>query len=120
MRKNVTSYSLAILFDLISNILFFPLWWYTKGFLKLLSGLKNFLARQEKSLAFSIWLKNIFTPMYGQNDIVGFLISFAVRLVQIIFRGIAMIFWLIIAILIIIFWLLLPFGVFYLIILQIN
>lgn len=38
-------------------------------------------------IGFSLWLKNIGVPLYGQTDIVGRLFSFLLRLVNIIIRG---------------------------------
>ena len=36
-----------------------------------------------------LWLKNLFVPMFGQHDWQGRLVSFLIRLVQLIARGIA-------------------------------
>ena len=68
----------------------------------------NFLRNQEQSLGFFIWLKNIFTPMYGQRDWSGRLISFFIRLVQIIFRGLVLIVWIFLLLALIIIWLIGP------------
>lgn len=56
----------------------------------------RFLSDQEKFWAWSVWVKNIFTPMYGLRDWQGVIISFFVRLFQVVFRGGIMIFWVII------------------------
>ncbi len=56
--------------------------------------------------------------MYAQYDWQGTLISFFVRLVQIIFRSIFMLFWLILSLAVIIFWIILPPLVVYEIIFQ--
>ena len=56
--------------------------------------------------------------MYGQRDIQGKIISFFVRLSQIIFRGIIMIFWIIIALAAFWFWFLAPIVIVYMIIYQ--
>jgi hypothetical protein len=50
--------------------------------------------------------------MYGQRDIAGRLISFIVRLVQIIFRGLALLVWLIIGLLALFIWLAFPLALF--------
>lgn len=100
------------------DVLYFPVWWYSRGLINLILSLKNFLVDKQKALALSVWIKNIFKPMYAQYDWQGMLISFFIRLTQIIFRSVFMVFWLILALAVIIFWLLLPVLVVYEIIFQ--
>lgn len=119
ITNNYIIYSAKILSELLWNILYFPLWWYSKGFWQLLIRLKNFLARKQKSLALLVWIKNINKPMYGQYDWAGILISFLVRSFQIIIRSLIMVFWLIFSLAIFLFWLILPPLVVYEIIFQI-
>ncbi len=116
--NNLIFYSGKIVVELIYDVAYFPLWWYSRGFFNLLKSLLNFLADKQKSLALVVWLKNIFRPMYGQYDWQGWLISFLVRLAQIIFRSLVMLFWLILCLAVIILWLLLPPFVIYEIIFQ--
>lgn len=111
-------YSLQILAELVRDILYFPVWWYSRGLLNLAVGLKNFLVNKQKALALFVWIKNIFRPMYAQYDWAGMLISFFMRLVQIIFRSIIMLFWLMVSLAVIIFWILFPVFVIYEIIFQ--
>lgn len=118
--NNLSFYSVKILVEIIRDILYFPIWWYSRGLNNILKSLGNFLINKQKSLGLFVWIKNIFVPMYGQYDWQGILISFFVRLIQIIIRSIAMIFWIILAVLAICFWLLLPIFVIYEIIFQLN
>ena len=108
LRHNPTFYAAKILSEMLWEILYFPLWWYSGGLLELSRSLKVFLGNKEKSLALFVWIKNIFTPMYGQRDIAGSIISFLMRVFQIIVRGTAMLFWLSIASLAVCVWLILP------------
>ena len=117
-NNNLLFYSGKIIVELVYDILYFPAWWYSRGFLNLLISLKNFLSDKQKSLALLVWLKNIFRPMYAQYDWQGMLISFFMRLVQIIFRSFVMLFWLILSLGVVIFWLVLPALVIYEIIFQ--
>jgi hypothetical protein len=71
---------------ILADILFFPFWWYSVGLLKFYRHLLAVLKEQEKFWSWSVWIKNIFTPMYGLRDWQGMLISFFIRLFQIIFR----------------------------------
>ena len=118
LTNNFAIYGAKILVELIRDILYFPLWWYSRGLLKVLFWLRRFLVNKQKSLALLIWIKNIHRPMYGQYDWLGLLISFFVRLFQILVRSVIMMFWLIIALIIFCFWVILPVFVIYEIILQ--
>ena len=110
---NSAVYGTKILGELVWNIIYFPLWWYSRGLVRLILNLKDFIVNRERSLAFFVWIKNIFRPMYGQHDWQGRIISFFMRLAQIIARGVIMIFWLIFALAGFLFWIILPFIVLY-------
>jgi len=67
--------------NLIQDILYFPIWWYSQG-------LKNFLKwiyKQLKSvnyiLGFKILVLNLFKPFYGDCSISGRLISLPLRMI---------------------------------------
>ena len=118
LHNNLALYSLKIILEIIKDILYFPLWWYGKGFFIFALKMLNFIKNQEKSLALFIWIKNIFKPMYGQSDLQGILVSIFIRIIQIIFRSIVMLFVILIALILIIIWLILPILVIYEIIFQ--
>lgn len=92
----------------IGGIIFFPLWWYSLGFIRFARKLINFWQEEQKVIGFSVWLRNIFVPMYGQRDLSGRLISFFIRLFQVLFRGLALLFWALLCFALLIIWLLLP------------
>ncbi len=117
---NSSIYGTKILAGLVAQIIYFPAWWYSRGLLRFLKYLKDFLVDRERSLALLIWIKNLNIPMYGQYDWQGRLISFFMRLFQIIFRGIVMIFWLVFALAVFCVWLALPFLIIYEIYFQIT
>ncbi len=104
----IANSSLALISGIIFSILYFPLWWYGVGFFCFAKRIFLFWKEQALSLAVLVWIKNIFTPMYGQYDFVGRLISFGVRLVQIIIRTIILLFWFLICLVIILLWLAFP------------
>ena len=118
--NNFFLYSGKILGELGWNILYFPLWWYSRGLIILGEKLILFLHNQERSLGLSVWMKNIFRPMFGQYDWQGRLISFFVRVFQIIIRGLAMFFWIIIALAVFLFWIILPPFIIFEIIFQLH
>jgi hypothetical protein len=108
INRNPLTHSGRIITQIIGQILYFPVWWYTVGFVRLVRGAWRFFRNQEKSLAWSIWIKNLFVPMYGQNDWAGRLISFFVRSAQILGRSVVLFFWLALILLFIILWLAAP------------
>jgi len=119
VSNNFFVFSLKIVVELVGDIIFFPLWWYSKGLFDFLKGQLQFLENRQKGLALAVWIKNIFKPMFGQNDWQGKLISVIMRIFQIIIRSIAMMFWILVSFFLIIFWISLPVLIFYQIIFQI-
>jgi hypothetical protein len=120
LRHNFLTYSGKIVLQTLGEIIYFPLWWYSVGFIETLKKELNFLRNQEQSLGFSIWMKNLFVPMYGQYDIAGRIISFIIRFLQIIFRGLVLLIWLGILIIGAMLWLALPFFLIIALFFQIN
>jgi hypothetical protein len=108
MSHNFLTYGGQLILQIIGEILYFPFWWYSVGLARLVRNLFNFGRGQETSLGLTVWIKNIFVPMYGQRDIASRIISFVMRLVQIILRGTALLFWILLLLLILAVWLLLP------------
>jgi hypothetical protein len=118
LQHNFFTYAPKIIIQVIWDIVYFPLWWYSVGLVRLLIKINVFLKNRNAALGFSVWLKNIFTPMYGQRDIVSRLISFLVRLFQIFFRGLALIVWLVFCLAWLAIWLFLPLALVILLIYQ--
>jgi hypothetical protein len=115
MINNFFFYSGKILVQVIWDIFYFPLWWYSIGFFRLLKSLALFLRNRWIIVGAGVWMKNLFVPMYGQRDFTSRLISFFVRLFQIIFRFIAFIFFALLSLFFIVLWLGLPILILYLI-----
>lgn len=102
-----------VMIDLIGDVLYWPIWWYTKGLKKAVFYCLKEIGDQEERLGLTIWVKNIFTPMFGQYDIEGRIISFFARLIQIIIRS--MIFIILVTLILILFlaWIFVPVIIFY-------
>ncbi|MCF7795338.1 hypothetical protein K9M50_03195 [Patescibacteria group bacterium] len=115
--KNITA-NPKLLIQIIWEFLFFPIWWYSKGWFSFAKSLYGFLSWQSASLGVWVWLKNIFVPMYGQTDFSGRLISFFIRLVQIIFRGLLLLVIFVLCLTLFFLWALMPILIVYAIILQ--
>lgn len=107
-KNNSVLYGGKIIAQMVQEIIYFPVWWYTRGFVAVTEYLLKFLSDRQKSLAILVWIKNIHKPMYQQHDWQGILISVFMRIFQIIFRSIIMLFWLSAAILALAAWLVLP------------
>ena len=97
-----------LILDILLDIIYFPVWWYTGGIKFVLLKCWDLIKVGNGRLAPGLWLKNIFVPMFGQWDWEGRIISFFMRLIQVIGRGIALLFWLGFVGLIFCFWLVLP------------
>jgi len=78
--------------DLTLDVAYFPLWWYSAGLLERFKSTGEMIQGSAKSLQLMLWIKNIFTPMYGQYDWQSRLISIFMRGVQIIGRFFALMF----------------------------
>jgi hypothetical protein len=99
----------------VLDIILFPVWWYTGGLRRVLVGLWHSLQDTNISLAPGLWLKNIFTPMFGQNDIEGRLMSVFMRIMNIIVRSIMLYIWMMILVVGLLLWLAIPLVLIYLI-----
>jgi hypothetical protein len=118
MKMKTATASPKLLVQIIWEFLYFPIWWYSQGCLRFAKKLYGFLSWQSASLGVGVWLKNIFVPMYGQTDFSGRLISFFIRLVQVIFRGILLLLIFILCLILFFLWAVIPLLVIYAIILQ--
>jgi len=119
MKSNFFIYSSGIILESLGKILYFPIWWYSSGLLRRAKSLFYFLRDRERDLGFMIWAKNMFVPMYGQSDFAGRMISFFVRLIQVIFRGIVLLFYSILSLVMFLLWLFFPLLILFLLIFQI-
>lgn len=97
-----------LLVESVLDIIYFPIWWYTKGALHALRWCFNLLKQGNENLAPGLWFANLFVPMFGQFDIQGRIVSFFMRLVQIFARTVALLVWLGLCFVLFVCWLALP------------
>jgi len=99
--------------QLVWDAILWPFWWYSVG----LDFFWRLAGRQLKSafggLALGVWAANLFVPMFGQYDRAGRIISFFIRLFQVIARSIWLFFYGLFWLALFIVWLLLPFTAVY-------
>lgn len=119
-KHNFLSYGSQIILKTLAEIIYFPIWWYSFGLVEIIKKGWRFFIERERALGFRVWLKNILVPMYGQYDMAGRIISFFIRLVQVIARGIFLIFWLVLVIASILLWLAVPIFLFIALFFQIG
>lgn len=109
MTRNVLIQAIkTIIIDLVGEILYFPIWWYTQGLKRMILYVINSIRNTNRDLALTLMLKSMFKPMFGQYDKEGRIISFFMRLVLIIARLVLFILLSLAYLVIIIFWIFLP------------
>jgi hypothetical protein len=107
--KQITLNILKLIFvDLVLEILYFPLWWYSFGLYKTGFFCIKKMKKQWNNMSLSIHFKFLFKPMYAQRDFAGRLISFFARLVQLVFKLVAFFIFIFIFIFIFLLWISLP------------
>ncbi|MDA3802442.1 MAG: hypothetical protein PF488_00905 [Patescibacteria group bacterium] len=119
ISNNSASYFSVIIAEMLGKILYFPVWWYTVGLFKKIKSLLKMIKDREKNIGLSVWVKNIFVPMYGQYDFSGRMISFFIRFFQILYRSFVMLFWIFVAIISVLFWIAIPAFIVFALIFQI-
>ncbi|OGL63850.1 hypothetical protein A3C09_04960 [Candidatus Uhrbacteria bacterium RIFCSPHIGHO2_02_FULL_47_44] len=82
-----------LLLDLVREILFLPVWWFTIGLAQMVLWCGHSVKHAAETTGLTIWAKNLFVPMYGETSVSGKLISFFVRLIMVIARGVATFVW---------------------------
>lgn len=122
MTKNKHFLDIAkfVVIDIIGNIFYFPIWWYSQGLLRVLQWVKNQIRSFSDFLAYSILFKNLLTPMFGQRDLAGRLISIFYRFIYFILLSILFFIWLSILFLLILIYLTLPIFIVYNILYQLE
>jgi len=82
--------------DIVGGIVTAPVFWYTRGLTDAARTCVRMLRSRWATLGVGVWVRNLFVPMFGQQDLTGKLISFFMRIIQIIWRTIAMALWVVI------------------------
>ena len=100
--------SKILLIDLIGEILYFPIWWYSQGLKRTGLYVFNSIKNTNRNLAVGLMFKSLGKPMFGQYDREGRIISFFFRLILTFARSIAFLVLLCLYLLMIVFWIFLP------------
>lgn len=109
MIQNIVIQAIKSIFiDLIGEILYFPIWWYTQGLKRTTLWMWNSITGSARNLALPLMFKNLFKPMFGQTDRQGRLISLFMRIILTFSRLILFIISLFFNLLVLVFWIGLP------------
>lgn len=76
-----------ILLSFGKEVLYFPLWWYTGGSKTYWRWAWGRVRRVEDIIAFSVMLKNIYRPLYGDYSVIGVIIGPIIRVFWFVFIG---------------------------------
>lgn len=101
--------------DILIDLIYWFFWWYTSGLKKAFLKMIDTIVQGNRELGLSIWIKNIFRPMFGQYDWQGRIISFFMRIFMIIIRFFIFIFWIIFALIVFLFWIVIPLFIIFMI-----
>ncbi|MDD5040627.1 MAG: hypothetical protein PHY34_05795 [Patescibacteria group bacterium] len=120
MSNNVLVQTLKyIAVEILWDIVYFPIWWYTKGFVRIYrycSESANF--HLHRRVALGIWLRSMFKPMYGDYTKEGRIISFFMRCVVLVWKLLSTVLWFLVLFLLICAWVILPLVIIYYILYQ--
>lgn len=75
-----------VILQLVVEAVTGPVWWYTGGVVHMMRWMREQSIRTWYRLAIGLWIRNILVPMFGQYDWQGRIISFFIRLFQIVAR----------------------------------
>lgn len=95
------------------EIIYAPVWWYTRGLFWFVTQMGNSIGEAADSAALRLWVKNLFVPMYGQYDFWGRIVSFIIRLANIIGRALWVGIWAIMCISCVLLWIVVPILLFF-------
>jgi hypothetical protein len=107
----MTTYRLFIkdsFLDTIWEVLYFPIWWYSRGLKKTALFCWQRVDDGWRILALSILLKSFFKPMYGQRGWDACVLSLATHFLQLLWRFFLMALWTIFWLFILFLWTILP------------
>lgn len=94
--------------DIVWEILYFPVWWYSRGLKKTAIFCWRKIADGWEALALTIHLTSFFKPMYGQRGIDAFILSLFTRFLWLVWHFFLFSLWFCVWLFVILTWLILP------------
>ncbi|MBI5467284.1 MAG: hypothetical protein HY975_03700 [Candidatus Kerfeldbacteria bacterium] len=94
MAQSTSSRAVAFLLrEFVGDVLYFPVWWYTRGLALTWRTLSNRWLNLVNRLSLRILLKNMGKPMYGDYTRSGRIISFFFRIMLVVVRLVVLGLW---------------------------
>lgn len=120
MSNNIFFATFKYIFvEILWDVVYFPIWWYSKGLVRVVKFCLNSAAfHLKRRVALRIWLKNMFKPMYGDYSKDGRIISFFFRIFILIWKLFSAVVWLLILFILFVVWIVLPLLVGYYLVYQ--
>lgn len=120
MSENILVVTLKyIAIEIIWDIVYFPIWWYSKGLVRVYQYCINSATfHLTRRVALGIWLRSMFKPMYGDYTKEGRIISFFMRIVVLIWKLVSAVLWFIVLFVLLVAWVILPVVIVYFILYQ--
>lgn len=109
-----------VLQDVLGDVLRFPVWWYSVGLLGFVGWAGGRVNQAWHNLGIGAWISHIFSPMYGQRDWQGRIISFFARLLIIFARLVGFVLYSAVFLVLCAVWVCLPPAVAILLLLQVS
>jgi len=109
-----------ILVEILLDFVYFPLWWYSHGFKKVVLFCLEQMKEWGERLSLRILFANLFKPMYSDYSRSGRIISFFLRIIVFGFKLVLMLVWVIVLLILLFVYLLLPPFIIYNIVLNIT
>jgi len=75
----IATFSKSIIADSLLSILYFPLWWYSRGLAARAVGFVRGVKALAHNLALKVMFTHLFEPMFGETSRSGRIISFFMR-----------------------------------------
>ncbi len=114
LQQNIVVLSIkSIIIDIIGDVVYFPIWWYSVGLKHIVLNRVKSLHAMSDQLALRLLILNIFKPMFAQTDSAGRVISFFMRIVLLVGRAIFFAIYAILQLVIILVWIGIPLLIFY-------
>jgi hypothetical protein len=103
-----------LIIEFFLDILYFPVWWYTGGIGHHFYVCRGLFRDGNRALAPGLWLRNIFVPMFGQQDWQGRIVGFFMRFINVVGRSIMLLVWFVVVVGVFFLWIFFPVFVGYL------
>ena len=120
ITNNSSLYSIKIAAEIGREIIFFPIWWYGRGFWFFLSLIWGFGKSAEKKLAWFSWASNFSRPLPNNPGMLSRISHLAWGLTQVLGRGFGLLFLAVVSVVLALVWVTLPLYTFFQLLYQLK